>query len=584
MAATVASDADHSISGATFPRCTALDIPGGVFMKKFVAVLGSVGCLLCQQPAASPTLVLKATTRLVMLSVIARDKNSQPAADLKKEDFRVKVNGKVQPITVFSVESTGQLAPAGAQTPGFGPPPGPAPGTLPPNVFSNRLTAQSGTASGITIILVDTRNTKMTDQVYAKAQVVRYLHSLQPTDHVGLYTFGASLKVLHDYTSDVSGVLAKLAAAKNWTLPDTAEQDPNSSMQEDSAILDGIIRGAGGTSQAERAFYTTDKVLSTLRTFEFIAQHLSQVPGRKNLIWVSGGFPLDVGYDSLKDWKNPAVDQRMFTEEVDRTLSAMNDANIAVYPVDARGLMTDPRFSAQNSKIQKRPPLAPPVGVKEQETMQEMASRTGGLAFYNTNDLARAIHAAVDDSQVTYTIGFYPSDDGFDGKFHKIDVETPGRSGVKLRYRKGYFDVAEKPQDEKSRQAELRDAVWSPIDASAIGIVATVKPAANNPAAIDIALKVDHTTIGLQQDQGRWQGRLDVLFVQRDDQGNEFGGVDDTVNLNLTPETYKKFLTEELAYHRVVARAAQAKLLRIVVRDAASGAMGSVTVALGKVK
>ena len=185
---------------------------------------------------------------------------------------------------------------------------------------------------------------------------------------------------------------------------------------------------------------------------------------------------------------------------------------------------------------------------------------------------------------MTYTVGFYPSDDGFDGKYHKIEVETPGRSGVKLRYRKGYFDVAEKPQDDNSRKAELYDAVWSPIDASAMGIVATVRPAANDPTSIDVMLKIDHSTIGVQQEQGRWQGRLDVLFVQRDDQGKQYAGSDDTMNLNLTQETYKKLMTDDLAYHRVVARAPAAKLLRIVVRDAASGAIGSVTVPLNKVR
>ena len=291
-----------------------------------------------------------------MLSVIARDRNNQPATDLKKEDFRIKVNGKIQPINVFSMESTGQL-PLAAGSPGL------SAVAVPANVYSNRLAANSGAPSGVTIILVDTRNTRAADQIYAKAQVIRYLHTLQPTDHVGLYTFGASLKVLHDYTSDSSALLAKLAAAKNWNLPDTSGQDAAGALQGDSAILDGFIRGAGGTSPAERAFYTTDRVLATLHAFDFIAQHLAQLPGRKNLIWVSGGFPLDIGFDSLADWKNPAVEQRTFTEEVDRTMRAMNDGNIAVYPVDARGLMTDPRFSAQNSKIAKMPPLAPPVGV-----------------------------------------------------------------------------------------------------------------------------------------------------------------------------------------------------------------------------
>jgi VWFA-related protein len=549
-------------------------------IRTFLTVLIPVGCLLAQQ--ADQPLVIKATTRLVMLSVIA-DRNNQPATDLTKDDFRVKVNGKVQPISVFSMESA-HGAPSTLQTASFGPSATPQ-GTLPPNVFSNRLAVQTGAPSSVNVILLDTRNTRAADQIYAKAQIVRYLHTLQPTDHVGIYTFGGTLKVMHDYTSDSAGLIAKLNSEKNWDLPDTSETDAQGALQSDGAIYDDMMRGVAGGSPAERSFYTTDRVLSTLHAFEFIAEHLAELPGRKNLIWVSGGFPLDIGFDSIADWKNPAVDQRTFTDEVDRTMRAMNDANIAVYPVDARGLMTNPKFSAEARKAPSvRPSLAPPIGVKDQQTMQEVASRTGGLAFYNTNDLAKAIHSAVEDSQVTYTIGFYPTDDSFDGKFHKVDVEAPSKSGVKLRYRKGYFDVAEKPEDDKSRQVELRDAVWSPIDATSLGIVANVKPGATDPSTIDISLKIDHSAIGLTQDQGRWQGRLDILFVQRNDQGQEFGGLDDKVNLNLTQATYSSLLKDDLAYHRVVARAAQARLLRIVVRDAASGAMGSVTVPLNRVK
>ncbi len=549
-------------------------------IRTLLTVLIPVSFLLAQQ--ADQPLVIKATTRLVMLSVIA-DRGNQPVSDLTKDDFRVKVNGKVQPISVFSMESA-HRAPSTSQTASFGPSATPQ-GTLPPNVFSNRLAVQTGTPSSVNVILLDTRNTRVTDQIFAKAQIIRYLHTLQPTDHVGIYTFGGTLKVMHDYTSDSASLIAKLNSEKNWDLPDTSETDAQGALQGDSAIYDDMMRGIAGGSPAERSFYTTDRILSTLHAFDFIAQHLAQLPGRKNLIWVSGGFPLDIGFDSIADWKNPAVDQRTFTEEVDRTMRAMNDANISVYPVDARGLMTDPKFSAEMRKAPSvRPSLAPPIGVKEQQTMQEVASRTGGLAFYNTNDLAKAIHSAVEDSQVTYTIGFYPTDDNFDGKFHKVDVETPSKSGVKLRYRKGYFDVAEKPEDDKSRQAELRDAVWSPIDATSLGIVANVKPGATDPSTMDISLKIDHSAIGLTKDQERWQGRLDILFVQRNDQGQEFGGLDDKVNLNLTQATYNSLLSDDLAYHRVVARSPQARLLRIVVRDAASGAMGSVTVPLNRVK
>src|SRR6185312_5440170 len=295
-----------------------------------------------------------------------------------------------------------------------------------------------------------------------------------------------------------AALLQRLNSDKHWNLPDTSHEDALGALQVEGGIFDDLSRAGGGTSPAERSFYTTDRIISTLHAFEFIAEHMAQLPGRKNLIWVSGGFPLDIGFDSIADWHNPAVDQRTFTEEVDRTLRAMNDANIAVYPVDARGLMTDPRFSAAARSAPRRPTMAPPIGVKEHQTMQEVASRTGGRAFYNTNDIAHAIDAAADDSRVTYTIGFYPADDNFDGKFHTIDVDLPYHSGVKLRYRKGYFDIPTKPEDEKSRQTELRDAVWSPIDATSMSPTASVKPAAGNPASLDITMKVDHSSIGLR--------------------------------------------------------------------------------------
>lgn len=552
-------------------------------MKTIAAVAVSAGLFLVQLGAQQQDkpLLLKATTRLVLLSVIAQGHDGRPDTTLHKEDFRVRVNGKPQTIGVFSMETAGALA-SSVNSPER-PAAMPIPGATPSTTFSNRY-SNGVIPSGVTVILFDTRNTRVQDQIYAKAQIIRYLRTLKPTDHVGLYTFGASLKVLHDYTSDSAALIQRLNSDKNWNLPDTSREDALGALQVESAVFDDLSRAGGGTSPAERSFYTTDRVFATLRTFEFIAEHMGQLPGRKNLIWVSGGFPLDIGFDSIADWHNPAVDQRTFTEEVDRTLRAMNDANIAVYPVDARGLMTDPRFSAEMRSAPRRLTMGPPIGVKEQQTMQEVAGRTGGRAFYNTNDIAHAINAAAEDSIVTYTIGFYPSDDHFDGKFHKIDVDLPNHSGVKLRYRKGYFDIATKPEDEKSRQAELRDAVWSPMDATSMGVTAIVKPAAGNPSSLDVTMKVDHSSIGLRQDQSRWQGRLDVLFVQRDDQGREYGGTDDTVELNLTPETYQKLVTNDLGYHRVIARAPAAKVLRIVVRDASSGAMGSVTVPLNRIR
>jgi len=405
--------------------------------------------------AQDAPVILKSTTRLVQISVVAQDKKGAPVADLTKADCQIRDNGKPQQISAFSVESNGKLPSA--------------PPKLPANFFTNELEQRPGTPSSVTVILLDGLNTKWEDQAYAKAQVVKFLQTIHPEDRVGIYTLGRGLRVLRDFTTDSSALLDRLKRFSGQNLPDLAASEPIV-MDNESLALNSWLSGGGG-SGAEADFYTVNRVVGTLRSIEFIANHLARLPGRKNLIWVSGGFPLDIGFDSVEAFSDPSREHRTFSAEIDRTVRAVNNANLAIYPVDARGLVADARFSAANQKIDLSPKLSMWPIVKNQETMRELASRTGGRAYYNTNDLKDAIRDAIGDSPVTYTIGYYLASENFDGKFHKLEVKVTDRAGLNLRYRKGYFDEPERPRDEKLRKAELRDAVFSPLDASAIGLM-----------------------------------------------------------------------------------------------------------------
>lgn len=512
--------------------------------------------------AQDAPVVLRSTTRLVQISVVVQDKKGVPVADLKKQDFQIRDNGKAQQIAEFSVESNGKLPSA--------------PEKLPANFFTNELEQRSGTPSSVTIILLDGLNTKWEDQAYAKSQVVKFLQTIQPGDRVGIYTLGRGLRVLHDFTTDSSALLDRLKRFSGQNLPDLSASEPTL-MNNESMALDGWLNGQGG-SGVEADFYTVNRVIGTLRALEFIANHVSRLPGRKNLIWVSGGFPLDIGFDSVEEFRDPSREHRTFGEDIDRTVRAVNNANLAIYPVDARGLVADARFSAANQKIDLSPKLGMGPVVKNQETMRELASRTGGRAYYNTNDLKNAIRDAIGDSQVTYTIGYYPASENFDGKFHKLDVKLIERSGLNLRYRKGYFNEPEKPQDDKLRKAELRDAVFSPLDASALGLTVQVAPDQPEKGRLTVAVKIEQRGISLQPNGDRWTGRLDLLFIQKDEAGHQYGGQDDRVDLNLARASYDKLVKEGLVYRKPLSFDAKATQLRVIVRDNSSGAMGSVTI------
>ncbi len=513
--------------------------------------------------AQMPEVVIRATTRLVQVNVIVT-KNGEPVRDLKKEDFQVFDNGKKQEIRQFS-EDTRALLPASSEK-------------LPAGTFTNQLEQRSGTPAAVTAILLDGVNTSFQDQSYARLQVIRFLKQIQPEDRIAIYTLDShGLRVLHNYTTDSSDLVAKLNQYTGDVMPDVTGQS------EVNTMLGAWMRG----DSFQREYFLNQRITATLKAIEYIADNLATLPGRKNLIWVSAAFPLQIGYltnprpaSSSSTYAasqgtpqsrgagvfkvpNPPRAQRTWTTEMDNTVRAVNNANLAIYPVDARGLV-----ASASSRIGSR--LAASQG-----TMEEIAGRTGGRAFINNNDIENAVRTAVEDSSDTYTLGFYPQNDKFDNSFHTIKVKLPELSHVELRYRKGYMDQTAPPQDEKLRRAELADAVYSPMDANGIGLRAMVR---RTGAGFDVTTRIDPHSILLDPQGDRWVGQLDLLFVEKDAHGQQVSGLDASISLALEQKTYEKVQSEGLLYNRVIPIVPQASELRVVARDAATAATGSITV------
>jgi VWFA-related protein len=524
-------------------------------------------------PAARPSPeqppVFRVATKLVQVSVVVHDRKGQPVSDLKKEDFAVTERGKPQSISFFAMESTDNRAA----------PPAP----LPPHIFSNVMGRQAGVPTSITVILLDLLNTSFSDQQYARKALVKFLGQIQPQDRIAIYALGArSLTLLHDYTTDSSALVARLRKTPGEIPSELDASTLNADTQQE--LRDLGLESLADANQREADFFTGGRVVNTLATLEAIAQHLSGVPGRKNLIWLSGGFPLTIGFDEVPQIGS-SRDQRTFTREMDAAVRALNNSGVAVYPVDARGLMVMPGFdasmrgtatiAAQRGRIA---PMIPNV-----DSMREIADRTGGRAAYNTNDLASAVRRAIDDARVTYTIGYYPADETQDGRFRDIKVKV-NRPNVDVRYRKGYFALKPSDATDKTRKAEMRSAVWSPLESTALAINARVDFIDPPPDTINVFVQIDASTVGFTHEGDRWKAQLDVVYVQKDDRGRMQGdGVADTMSLALTQATYAQVLKEGLIAQRRLPRGPGAVSLRIVVRDAGSGATGSLTVPFSQI-
>jgi VWFA-related protein len=211
------------------------------------------------------------------------------------------------------------------------------------------------------------------------------------------------------------------------------------------ARLARIGQAAGQALGQLQDFNMLNRVRTTLWGMEGIGNHLARLPGRKNLVWISGSFPFSIGLgDNIMD---PSREHRSFGDEAERASRALNQANVSIYPVDARGLIGLPPALGAASQMRantKGPPRVVSMAPDGHDTMQILAEKTGGRAFFNTNDLRGALRQALDDAEVTYTIGFYPASGSLDNKFHELKVKVD-RKGVDVRHRKGYFAGEEKP-------------------------------------------------------------------------------------------------------------------------------------------
>src|SRR5262249_8672989 len=150
---------------------------------------------------------------------------------------------------------------------------------------------------------------------------------------------------------------------------------------------------------------------------------------------------------------------------VEEAIDRLNDANIAVYTVDARGVLLDP--DAATDPID----LIGDVKTEQEETrgdvLSVVATATGGVPYRNTNRLQDAISQAMADRSLVYVLDYYPRHGNWTGKLHKLRVKT-SHSGVRLRYRASYrATLPARPNPQEQREV-LATLASSPLEYSGI--------------------------------------------------------------------------------------------------------------------
>jgi VWFA-related protein len=471
-----------------------------------LSLLLASSLLAAQTSSEIPVPTIRATTRLVLVNVVASDNSGKPVSNLDGNSFKVFENGKPQKTTIFDFEglaaSKSEARPA-----------------LPPNIFTNRPSFHS-TPGPLTLILLDTLNTPARDQVYARRKLLSYLQTqLQPGQRLAIFSLGEQLRLLQDFTTDPEPLRSAIQGvspepSKELSLEDVKAATPPP--PRDAAAAAPYLRMLSSLKQllAERGQMSVDgRVATTLSAFRMIARAVAGYPGRKNLIWVSGSFPL--AFTMVADFGhtyrlNEIVSSRSYEHDIRETASQMGDAQISIYPVDARGLIgaeTVDSAEPMNNELGQVYSGSEISGVvsknsddrlNSQASMQEIARATGGLAYINRNDIDRAVALSVSDGSSYYTLGYYPTDKNWDGRFRTIEIKTD-RKDLQLRYRNGYFAVDPTRPDEnpKARDNDLTLALRNDPMPSTMVIfdVRIVPPAWGTTMAVPVDFLVNTDTL-----------------------------------------------------------------------------------------
>ena len=528
---------------------------------------------------------LRITTRMVLLDVIATTKDGSPVPDLHPADIQVLEDGQPQTVRFFSRASNvtaGNRKRTASQ--------------LPPGVYTNRPD-ESQNAEPVVLLLLDGINTPATDQLYARQQLLEYVRRLKADQRVAILALGSRLFLLQDFTADpqvLRSALESYSASDSPLLTRSLPTQITPQMAEVMGFPWAVPLQSLTRANQENLVNTTDeRIRATLAALDSIARSMVGYSGRKTLVWVSSGFPVSLRLGG----RNSSL-SRSYAAELSATATRLSQAQIAVYPVDARGLIADLKDTpAQPDQVvQTIPPLGStdsgaealtriaPLVAESHLEMEQIAQDTGGRAFYDANNLTAAVTAAVQDGNSYYRLGYYPSDKNWNGQFRKIAIETE-RKDIKLRYRPGYYALdptlsAAPPgaQPDQDRVQEAVRAIMDPLPSTGVSFWAHLVLPGTGDSATYVEFLVDANTISCADAGSHHDCNLDFVTFTVAPNGTILSTLAKNTQIPLPAAQYASIRKKGLPYRMQINSLPEHGSLRLAVRDNRTSLLGTLTI------
>jgi VWFA-related protein len=507
---------------------------------------------------------------LVEVRAVVQDRSGKVVTGLKKEDFEVLEEGKLQDIAFFSFD-----------------------GPLPQGDLTEPEAQQPARGERAIVLFIDTLHLSNGSYLRMKRILRKFINErLKPNDMVAILTSGGAMGLFNRFTRDRRLLVYALeriapegkAVSNSRFTPylaamvdqgdrealdlaiaaQEAEEGSTPTLLADRRMAENYARARARVILAESAHWRK----SALGTLDAAVAQMAEMPGQRLVFYISEGF-------SLRG--NGGLD----TADINRAISRAVRSGVIIYSMDAKGLEPN-RLLSDVSVVGAAPIGAHSYAAASESDLEDslnaLAKDTGGEAIFNTNDLAGALSKALDSNSAYYSLAYYPSEKN-NGQFRRITVRVKGHPEYTVRTQRGYVpaDARADKSAKKGPEDRVANAIVSPLPATGIGVVASAYYVESEDDKAQVSLEAFIDGTGLQYARTNQTHRVDleVTTMAFDQKGSMVKRVTDTIQGNLTSERVERARIKGFRYAKRLPLDPGNYQIRIAVREPGTERIGT---------
>jgi VWFA-related protein len=520
--------------------------------------------LLAQSPDTPRRATFSTTTNVVVVDVHVSDASGKPITSLTKDDFLLFEDGKQQTLLTCDLQHLeSKVLPSPERqliernkTPV---PPKPAAEATPPDKqtkFQDRR---------LMIMFFDFSSLQPPEQIRAVNAAIKFLGTqMTASDMVSIMVFGSTLKTVQEFTDDRDLLISTIKGFHIGESSELASMADTGADAEDQG-------GAFVADETEFNIFNTDRKLAAL---EDAARRLSLYPEKKALVYFSSGV------------EKTGVDNQ---SQLRATVNTAVRANVAFYPIDARGLTASAPGGDASQAGAVGSNLYSGKGQRslrdsfhnQQETLFTLASDTGGKALLDSNDLTLGIRQVQKDIESYYILTYSSAITAEDGRYRRIQLKLAPRAATlkaKLDYRKGYFaPTIFAKMRESDKESQLQQALESenPITDLPIAVEIDYFRLDKSKYFVPVSVEIPGSALAFRSKGAKQATELDFTAQVTDARGRVASSVRDTIPLKLDEATAGQVAHKHIQYDTGLTLAPGKYTLRFVARENGEGKVGT---------